>query len=92
MLATYGVNMKGEPYIHVKVYKQSRIYGNIVITGGTTEMQCRECLRWYRVDIVSNSARLSKLGDISPDAIDEPALDGDRPQEIAAGKVTTRDD
>lgn len=51
LLATYGVDEKGKPYIHIKVFKQQRIFGEVVVIGGTSKVQlhCRECLRWHTV-------------------------------------------
>lgn len=49
LLATYGLTMNGSLYVHVKVYKQNRIYGEVIVTDGTVELHCRECLRWHRV-------------------------------------------
>jgi hypothetical protein len=48
LLATYGID-KGELFVHIRVYKQSRIYGEAVIKGGTVKLHCRECLRWHTV-------------------------------------------
>lgn len=49
LLATYGLDEKGSAYVHVKIYKQSRIYGELLITEGVVKVRCRECLRWHRV-------------------------------------------
>lgn len=49
LLATYGINEKGELYIEIKVYKQRRIYGHVVVILGTVRLQCRECGRWQVV-------------------------------------------
>jgi hypothetical protein len=51
MLAMYGVDAQGKLFIHVKVWKQNRIYGEILITEGTVKLRCRECLRWHTVKI-----------------------------------------
>ncbi len=51
LLALYGVGSDGLPYIHIKVYKQTRIYGEAIIKGGEVKLHCRECLRWHRVVI-----------------------------------------
>jgi hypothetical protein len=50
-LATYGVDASGQLFVHVKVYKQRRIFGEIIVTGGKVKLLCRECLRWYGVVI-----------------------------------------
>ena len=49
LLATYGIDAQGSLYVHVKIYKQSRIFGEIIVTDGTVKVLCRECLRWHRV-------------------------------------------
>jgi hypothetical protein len=49
ILAYYGVDEKNTPYLHVKVYKARRIYGEILISSGEVQLRCRECFRWYRV-------------------------------------------
>lgn len=49
LLAVYGVDEQRRLYIHVKIYKQSMIYGEIVVSGGPVSIRCRNCLRWHRV-------------------------------------------
>lgn len=51
LLATYGLTSDGELYIHVKIFKQRRIFGEIVVTAGVVSLHCRECLRWHKVVI-----------------------------------------
>lgn len=55
MLAMYGVDEDGLLYIHIKIYKQNRIFGEFIIRGGNVQMRCRECFRWYRIFIQDNS-------------------------------------
>ena len=50
LLAVYGLN-KGELYVHVRIFKQQRIFGEVVVTGGIVQLHCRECLRWHKVVI-----------------------------------------
>lgn len=50
LLATYGVDKTGRLYVHVKVYKGDRIFGNIYASGAV-KLQCRDCLRWHNVQI-----------------------------------------
>lgn len=53
LLATYGVDEKGKLYVHVKVYKQRRIYGEILVSdAATVRILCRDCIRWHTVKIV----------------------------------------
>lgn len=49
LLATYGVNEKGDVYVHVKIFKQHRIFGEVIVTKGNVKIHCRECLRWHKV-------------------------------------------
>lgn len=72
LLATYGVDEKGELYIHIKVYKQRRIYGEVVIKGGTSRIHCRACDRWHTIVIREGSAALRPSG---------------RPEELPKGSV-----
>jgi hypothetical protein len=51
LLATYGVDEKSELYIHIKIFKQGRIFGEVLITRGVVKLKCRECLRWHTVVI-----------------------------------------
>ena len=45
LLAFYGLADDGEPYVHVKAYKQGRSLANVVIYGDC-EIQCPACERW----------------------------------------------
>lgn len=93
LLATYGLEADGEPYVHVKVYKQRRIYGNIVLSGGgNIRMQCRECFRWYRVDIIGQLIGLERLDNISPEPPAESTLIGDGPAKNPSSKVGSQDE
>jgi hypothetical protein len=48
----YGIDEKGKLFVHVRIYKQSRIFGEILVTDGTVKLHCRECLRWQTVNII----------------------------------------
>lgn len=50
LLATYGIDSSGKLYVHIKVYKGHRIFGNIFATGDV-KLQCRDCLRWHSVKV-----------------------------------------
>ena len=59
LLAMYGVTRENKIYIHVKIYKNKRTFGEILVTEGTVHLRCRECFRWQRVVIVEpGTARL----------------------------------
>lgn len=49
LLAVYGVDEKGRLYVHQRVYKQGRIFGESFFYGGIVKLLCRECLRWNEV-------------------------------------------
>jgi len=51
LLALYGIDKDGQPYVHIKIYKQSRIFGEAIIKGGEVKLHCRECLRWHKIVI-----------------------------------------
>jgi hypothetical protein len=66
LLATYGVDSKGILFVHVKIYKQDRIYGELVFEGGIVKIRCRNCLRWHRVIFKEHAAALTE--DQAPEA------------------------
>lgn len=49
LLAYYGLDDRGELYVHMKVFKQGRIFGEVVHRGGVVSLRCRECRRWTTV-------------------------------------------
>jgi hypothetical protein len=51
LLAVYGVDEKGRLYVHQRVFKQGRIFGETVFYGGTVALLCRECYRWNEIVI-----------------------------------------
>jgi hypothetical protein len=59
LLATYGVDSTGELFVHVKIYKQNRIFGEIIFKGGIAKIRCRNCLRWHKVIFRSRSVELT---------------------------------
>lgn len=60
LLATYGVDKHGKLFVHVKIWKQKRIYGELVFEGGLVKIRCRNCLRWHNVVFGSRKAALSE--------------------------------
>lgn len=51
----YGLDMRGRTYVHIKVYKQRRIYGESIHYSGEVKIKCRECLRWNVIIFTSPS-------------------------------------
>lgn len=77
LLAYFGRDESGNPYLHQKVYKQRRLYSESIFTGGTASIKCRECFRWTNI-------RLTVGGEfISPPTSTEPPVLGQVP---AAGE------
>lgn len=59
ILAFYGVNDKGELYVHIKIYKARHVYGEIITTSGNITIRCRECLRWHTLVLSPDSGTAS---------------------------------
>ncbi len=66
LLATYGLDDKNELFVRVKVYKQNRLYAELLFNAGVAKIRCRNCLRWHKVIFTSQNVRLSE--EQSPDA------------------------
>lgn len=71
LLAYYGQDEKGEPYLHQKVHKQGRIYGESVFRTGLAEIRCRECYRWTRVRLSMGEQVISPPTDQAPRILGE---------------------
>ena len=50
LLAVCGRDAHGQPFVHIKIFKQGRVYGEVVATGDV-RVRCRECRRWHVVTI-----------------------------------------
>lgn len=62
LLATYDRDARGKYFLHVKVYKQQRIYGEVwVEADALVKLRCRECLRIQKVRMVSNRPTLEEV-------------------------------
>lgn len=70
LLAKYGRDRFGALYVHVKVFKQGRIYGEIILQGGgTARIRCRDCTRWYTVNIRQPEDRVDFDQDELPESL-----------------------
>lgn len=69
MLATYGIDSKGKLFVHVKIYKAKRIFGELVIEGGIVKIRCRECLRWHTIRVYQDQAVLQETDEELPVSI-----------------------
>lgn len=50
LLAKYGIK-DGKPYVHIRIFKQQRIFGEMILDSGTIRIKCRDCFRWHTVSI-----------------------------------------
>jgi hypothetical protein len=66
LLATYGIDSRGKLFVHVKIWKQKRIFGELVVEGGVVRLRCRDCLRWHVVRIYQNQAVLAETDEELP--------------------------
>ena len=57
LLAIYGRDKNGQAYVHVRVYKQNRVYAEVYSTNPIA-LLCRLCGRWWNIKIVNNEAKL----------------------------------
>lgn len=74
LLATYGLD-RGKAYVHVKIYKQRRIYGEVLVTEGRVQLCCRECLRWHTVIFREPGTAALKPEQFPPPVVEETAPD-----------------
>lgn len=58
LLGKGGRDAHGKWFFHVKVFKQHRVYGEIIANSGTVRVRCRECLRWHVVKIRMESLEM----------------------------------
>lgn len=59
-LAVYGVTQEREPYVHIKVYKQGRVFGEVIATSGVVQLRCRDCGRWTKINVVRRDFHLER--------------------------------
>lgn len=68
LLAFYGIDDRGRVFVHVKVYKQNRIYGETLHYDGEIHIRCRECFRWHRVIFTKQSGAFLREDD-TPESV-----------------------
>mgnify|MGYP001507297685 CR=1 FL=1 len=71
LLAYYGLDEDGDPYVHTKIYKQDRLYGEWFMQGGVAKIKCRECFRWTRI-VFNDKRNIHATHDVAP----PPMIDG----------------
>jgi len=50
-LAEYGMTTDGAAYLHVRVFKQGRVFGEVIASSGEVRVLCRDCGRWTQVNV-----------------------------------------
>jgi hypothetical protein len=58
-----------KPFVHIKIYKQNSIYGEILFKMGEIRVRCRSCYRWHTIKIVREKAVIEEVPD-EPDIVD----------------------
>jgi hypothetical protein len=51
LLGIYGIDNRGKLFVHIKVYKADRVFGEVIVTGDV-KIRCRDCYRWHTVVII----------------------------------------
>lgn len=59
LLAMYGRDKNGDAYIHVRIYKGNRVYGEIYTTHPIS-LLCRLCGMWWNINIVNQRYQMNK--------------------------------
>lgn len=59
-MAFYGIDKNGELYLHTKVFRQSKIYSELMFTGGMVKIRCRKCLRWHTIVFKDGYAKVDQ--------------------------------
>lgn len=68
LLATYGLDKNGQVFIHVKIWKAQRIFGELYIEQGSkVRIRCRECGRWHVIMLVGKRAVLEQSQEELPE-------------------------
>lgn len=69
LLGKAGADDNGQLYVHVKIFKQRRIYGEMIFTQGVVRLRCRDCLRWHKVRIRQPREKVDFLQEPLPSEI-----------------------
>lgn len=60
LLGLCGRDADGQPFVWVKIFKQGRVFGEIVTSDGVTRIRCRDCLRWHVVTVRREAVRFAE--------------------------------
>lgn len=61
LLGVCGTDERGDPWVHVKVWKGQRLYAEVLASSGVVKLRCRKCLRWHKVKIVRGAPALEEI-------------------------------
>lgn len=85
LLGVYGIDNKGRTYVHCRVYKQSKIYGDWISYGGEVKILCRDCFRWHVITFTGpNNSRAILEESATPAEVDRPAIIPAEPTAVEA--------
>ena len=65
-LAEYGATKDGKPYVWLRIFKQARVFGEVIATSGDVNIRCRDCGRFTLVTI--RRADIDVVDDATPAA------------------------
>lgn len=82
LLAMYGLDSRGRPYVHIKIYKQRRIYADFIAFGGEVAISCRECVRWHRIVFRNSSDGRADLSEMPA-----PPVEAQQQEEVNDGAI-----
>lgn len=52
LIARWGIDKHGNAFLHLKVYKQRRLYSEVIVPQGSeVRIRCRNCLRWHKITV-----------------------------------------
>jgi hypothetical protein len=66
LLAVGGRDTKNRPFLQVKTIKSGQISVHVIIHEGSLSIQCRECLRWHKVNILATKLTREKIDRLEP--------------------------
>lgn len=69
LLATFGIDDSGTLFVHVKIWKARRIFGELIMEGGPVKIRCRECLRFHTIHFHQKYASLETTDQIMPESV-----------------------
>lgn len=65
LLAMWGVDENGNAYLHVRVYKQDRVYAE-VYTIDPIMLYCRACGMWWNINVRNAKDRMKPVDKPGP--------------------------